>query len=74
MPEFTAVFEKIPAGYLGRVLELPEVRTEGADLEECRLMLMDAIDEVLRVKRIQGIEPTSGFFLVETISRAPAKD
>jgi predicted RNase H-like HicB family nuclease len=43
---YTAKFECIPSGYLGQLIEWPEVVTEGATLEECRLMLEDAAREM----------------------------
>ena len=33
---FTAKYTKIPSGYLGQLIEWPEVVTEGKDLEDCR--------------------------------------
>jgi predicted RNase H-like HicB family nuclease len=32
--EFTAVFQKVPEGYIGFVEELPGANTQGATLEE----------------------------------------
>ncbi|MDR2180698.1 MAG: type II toxin-antitoxin system HicB family antitoxin [Synergistaceae bacterium] len=43
---YTARFERIPSGYLGQLVEWPEVITEGTTLEECRLMLEDAAREM----------------------------
>ncbi len=36
---FTARYTKIPSGYMGQIVEWPEVITEGADIEDCREML-----------------------------------
>ena len=36
---FTARYTKIAAGYLGQLIDWPEVVTEGKDLEDCRAML-----------------------------------
>ncbi|NJL28783.1 MAG: type II toxin-antitoxin system HicB family antitoxin [Thermoanaerobaculia bacterium] len=44
---YTARYTKIPAGYLGQLLEWPEVVTEGRDLEDCRAMLRDALHEMV---------------------------
>jgi predicted RNase H-like HicB family nuclease len=35
-PEFTAVYRKIPEGYIAFVEELPGANTQGASLEEAR--------------------------------------
>ena len=37
--EFTAVFQKVPEGYIGFVEELPGANTQGATLEEARANL-----------------------------------
>lgn len=44
---YTATYTKIDAGYMGQVAEWPEVITEGKNLEECRLMLKDALHEMI---------------------------
>ena len=48
--EFTAVFRKVPEGYLGFVEELPGANTQGATLNETRRNLHEAIDLVLEAK------------------------
>jgi predicted RNase H-like HicB family nuclease len=52
---YTARFERIPSGYLGQLIEWPEVVTEGATLEECRLMLEDAAREMTLAYRENGL-------------------
>jgi predicted RNase H-like HicB family nuclease len=49
--EFTAVFKKIPEGYLGFVEELPGANTQGATLEEARANLQEAIALILQADR-----------------------
>lgn len=44
---FTAKYTKIEAGYMGQLVEWPEVVTEGKDVEECREMLEDALQEMI---------------------------
>lgn len=44
---FTAVFKKVPEGYIGFVEELPGANTQGATLEETRRNLREAIRLVL---------------------------
>ncbi len=45
--QYTAKYTKIPAGYMGQIIEWEEVVTEGKDLEECRFMLQDALKEMI---------------------------
>jgi predicted RNase H-like HicB family nuclease len=45
--QYTAKYTKIPSGYMGQLIEWPEVITEGATLEECREMLKDALFEMI---------------------------
>ena len=47
MISYTAKYTKIDSGYLGQLIEWPEVVTEGKDLEECRAMLRDAAREMV---------------------------
>lgn len=67
--KFTAVFEKVPEGYIAFVEELPGANTQGATLEEARENLREAIDLVLDANRtmaedsIQGREVVKENFL-----------
>jgi predicted RNase H-like HicB family nuclease len=47
MTNYTAKYTKIKTGYMGQLVEWPEVITEGKDLEECREMLRDALNEMI---------------------------
>jgi len=49
--EFTAVFKKVPEGYLGFVEELPGANTQGTTLEEARANLQEAIVLILQADR-----------------------
>lgn len=49
--EFTAVFKKVPEGYLGFVEELPGANTQGATLQEVRDNLQEAIALTLESNR-----------------------
>ncbi len=64
---FTAKYTKIPAGYLGQLIEWPEVVTEGKDLEECRAMLRDALHEMILAYEQQGKEIPPGNALIEQL-------
>ena len=64
---YTAKYTKIESGYMGQLVEWPEVITEGATLEECREMLQDALHEIIPAYREQGKEIPSGRGLLEQI-------
>ena len=49
--EFTAVFRKVPEGYIAFVEELPGANTQGATLEEARSNLKEAVTLVLEANR-----------------------
>jgi predicted RNase H-like HicB family nuclease len=64
---FTAKYTKIPSGYLSQLIEWPEVITEGKDLEECRVMLRDALQEMILAYQQLGKEIPLGNALIEQI-------
>jgi predicted RNase H-like HicB family nuclease len=53
---FTAKYIKISSGYMGQLVEWPEVITEGKSLEECRELLQDAVEEMIAAYRQQHKE------------------
>ena len=48
---FTAVFRKVPEGYIAFVEELPGANTQGATLEEARENLREAVELVIEANR-----------------------
>jgi predicted RNase H-like HicB family nuclease len=48
---FTAVFKKVPEGYIAFLEELPGANTQGATLEEARENLREAAQLVLQANR-----------------------
>jgi predicted RNase H-like HicB family nuclease len=64
---YTAKYTKITTGYMGQLVEWPEVVTEGSDLEECRLMLRDAAQEMVLAYQQQGREVPLGNSLIEQV-------
>jgi len=60
--QFTAVFQKVPEGYLAFVEELPGANTQGDTLDEARTNLREAVTLVLAANReiaeqsLEGIE------------------
>ncbi len=61
---FTAVFEKVPQGYIGFVEELPGANTQGATLEEARTNLKEAVELVLEANRLLAEEALQGHQVV----------
>jgi len=53
---YTAKYVKIGSGYMGQLVEWPEIVTEGKTLEECREMLRDALKEMLAAYAQEGRE------------------
>ena len=58
--QFTAVFRKVPEGYIGFVEELPGANTQGATLEEARANLQEAVALVLEANRTIAREDAPG--------------
>jgi len=68
LQSYTAKYTRLSGGYMGQLVEWPEVITEGADLEECRRMLRDALNEMLLAYRELGKEIPPGNALLEQLS------
>ena len=64
---YTARYTKINSGYMGQLVEWPEVITEGRTLEECREMLQDALHEMIMAYRQENKEIPIGGALLEQI-------
>ena len=47
LSNYTAKYVKVNSGYMGQLVEWPEVVTEGKTLEESREMLKDALHEMI---------------------------
>ena len=77
MINYTAKYTKIDSGYMGQLVEWPEIVTEGKDLEECRKMLRDALNEmILAYQELEKEIPvgnafSSNFFLPGTFFLPP---
>ena len=64
---YTARYTHFNDGYMGQLIEWPEVVTEGTDLEECRAMLRDALQEMVLAYRDLGREVPVGNALLEQL-------
>ncbi|MBQ7151883.1 MAG: type II toxin-antitoxin system HicB family antitoxin [Synergistaceae bacterium] len=65
--DFTACYTKLEHGYMGQLLEWPEVITEGATTEECRAMLIDAAQEMALAYDEDGREIKKTPFYIEAL-------
>lgn len=65
--ELTAVFRRVPEGYIGFVQELPGANTQGATLDEARANLHEAVTLVIEANRALAEETLTG----EDVIREP---
>ena len=71
--KLTAVYQKVPEGYIGFVEELPGANTQGETLEETKANLEEAINLVLEANRTLTEESLQGQEVIrETISISAA--
>ena len=52
---------------MGQLIEWPEVVTEGKTLEDCRIVLKDALQEMVKAYKKQHKEIPTGRALIEQI-------
>ena len=62
--ELTAVFRRVPEGYIAFVEELPGANTQGATLEEARANLKEAVALVLEANRVLASEEGAGGYVI----------
>ena len=58
--KLTAVFEKVPEGYIAFVEELPGANTQGNSLQEARANLTEAVELVMEANRSLAEESLVG--------------
>jgi predicted RNase H-like HicB family nuclease len=59
--KMTAVYMKVPQGYIGFVEELPGANTQGETLEEAKANLQEAIEMTLEANRVLARESMAEF-------------
>lgn len=62
--QLTAVFRKVPEGYIGFVEELSGANTQGASLDEARTNLSEAVELVLDANRALSEESIEGLHVI----------
>ncbi|HZU39368.1 MAG TPA: type II toxin-antitoxin system HicB family antitoxin [Gemmataceae bacterium] len=65
---YTARYTRVDSGYMGQLVDWPEIITEGRTLEECRALLQDALREMIAAYRQLGQEIPRGGGLLEQIA------
>jgi predicted RNase H-like HicB family nuclease len=70
--QLTAVFRKVPEGYVAFVEELPGANTQGATLEEARFNLGEAVHLVLEGNRALAEEELAGADVIREPLKLPA--
>jgi predicted RNase H-like HicB family nuclease len=58
--KLTAIFQRVPEGFIGFVEELPGANTQGATLDEVRTNLNEAVELVLEANRALSEESIQG--------------
>ena len=71
--ELTAVFRKVPEGYIGFVEELPGANTQGATLAEARRNLREAAQLVVEANRALAQENSGAEEVIREAIRIPAE-
>ncbi|MBV5308202.1 type II toxin-antitoxin system HicB family antitoxin [Chromatium okenii] len=64
---YTARYTRLNNGYMGQLVEWPEVVTEGIDLDDCRSLLRDALNEMILAYQALGQEIPLSNALIEQI-------
>ena len=58
--QLTAIFKKVPEGYIAFVEELPGANTQGKTLQEARRNLEEAVQLILEANRLLAEEMLEG--------------
>jgi len=69
---FTAIFKKVPEGYIAFAEELPGANTQGASLAEARANLRDAVEDTLDANRALAEEELKGQDVIRETLKLPA--
>ena len=68
LKNYTAKYTRIQTGYMGQLVEWPEVVTEGKTFEDCRRSLKDALHEMMLAYQQLGKEFPVGADLFEPVT------
>lgn len=70
--KLTAVYMKVPEGYIAFVEELPGANTQGETLEEARTNLEEAVTMVLEANREMSEQSLAGAIVIRESLILPA--
>jgi predicted RNase H-like HicB family nuclease len=70
--KLTAIYMKVPEGYIAFIEELPGANTQGATLEEARENLREAAELVLEANRAMAEESVEGTPVIREAFELPA--
>lgn len=70
--ELTAVYMKVPEGYIAFVEELPGANTQGDTIEEARANLEEAVTMVLKANRDLSAQSLAGANVIRESFILPA--
>jgi predicted RNase H-like HicB family nuclease len=70
--ELTAVYRKVPEGYIGFIEELPGANTQGGTLEEARANLREAAELIVEANRTLALEDVDQESVIREPLRIPA--
>ena len=70
--KLTAVYMKVPEGYVAFVEELPGANTQGDTLEEARANLKEAVEMVLDANRELAEQSLKGTDVIREVLSLPA--
>jgi predicted RNase H-like HicB family nuclease len=62
---FTAIFRRVPEGYIGFVEELPGANTQAKTLDEARTNLQEAVALVLEANRTLAQEAAAAHDVIQ---------
>jgi predicted RNase H-like HicB family nuclease len=68
LKSYTEKYTRISSGYMGQLVEWPEVINDGETLDECRELLQDALQEMMAAYRQQSKEIPLGGALLEQLA------
>ena len=72
--KFTACYQKLEHGYMGKLLEWPGVITEGDNLDDCRELLLEAAGEMAEIYEEDGRKIPYTPLILEPVSVSVAPE
>jgi len=69
--KLTAVYMKVPEGYIAFIEELPGANTQGATLDEARENLREAVELVLEANRAMAEQSMEGAAVIREAFELP---